>query len=198
MVSRRLRAAGRWFSPTILVLALLCFVLPFATVSCDTPGGYGRAAPGGTTTYNGIDLAVGGRPDVTPPEKVLPVAQQREDRLPAQPAAIVVLILIVAATGFAIATSERRSRRASVAVLAAVAATALLVNQALVQAELALRVGDQLTAAPPPGKTVRDYVHTGAGFVLCLLLLLLALVVNAVGWWQARPRAALVSTEDLR
>jgi hypothetical protein len=73
------------------------------------------------------------------------------------------------------------------------------VNQALVQAELTLRVSDHLTRLAQqgqkldPAKTARDYVQTGQGFVLCLLLLALVVVVNGVGWWRARPRPALVS-----
>ena len=183
------------------MLAGLCFLLPFVTVGCDTPGGYGRAAPGGSTTYSGVDLAVGGQPDVTPDHvRVLPPGEN--DRLPAQPAAAVVLVLIVAAIGFGVRVSAPRARRGAVAVLAGVGATALLVNQALVEATITVRVGDHLTrlvqsgGAVPAGKTARDYVKTGNGFALCLLLLLVVAVANAVGWWLARPRTALVAHSD--
>ncbi len=191
-----LRRAGRWFSPTTLILAGLCFALPFVSVACDTPGGYGRAAPGGTTTYTGFDLVVGGQPDVAPPDKVRPPAQRLDDRLWPQPAAAAVLVLIVAGTALALRMGEPRLRRASVAALAGVAATALLVNQALVEAELAVRVGEQLTQPLPAGKVIRDYVQTGSGFGLSLLLLLLVTVLNGIGWWRARPRAALVAGES--
>jgi hypothetical protein len=177
----------------MLVLAGLSFVLPFVTVSCDVPGGYGRAAPGGTTTYTGLDLATGGSPDVAPIEKVRPRGEWREDRLPPQPAADAVLLLILAGTVLAVTVSDRRGRRATVAVLAGVAATALLVNQALAEADLRVRVGEQMTRPLPAGKVVRDFVHTGPGFVVCLILLLLVGVINLIGWWRARPQAALVS-----
>jgi hypothetical protein len=183
---------GRWFSPTTLVLVGLCFVLPFLTVSCDTPGGYGRAAPGGTTTYNGVDLAIGGRPDVAPPDRVRPMPAGFDDRLWV-PAVTVVLVLLVAGVVLAVTISDRRLRRASLAALAGVAATALLVGQALAQAELTVRVGEQLTGALPAGKSARDYVRTGPGFVLALGLLLIVTVANAVGWVRARPRPALVA-----
>jgi hypothetical protein len=195
-----LRKAGRFFNPTTVILAGLCFVLPFVSVGCDTPGGYAGASPGGTTTYNGIALIVGGEPEVTP-GKERPVPPGEDDRLPPQPAAAAVLLLIVAATGFAIRTHEPRVRRAAVAGLAAVGATALLVNQALVQAELTLRVSDHLTRLAQtgvtldPAKTARDYVHTGPGFGLCLLLLALVAVVNGIGWWRARLRPALVAED---
>jgi hypothetical protein len=177
----------------MLVLAGLTFALPFVTVSCDAPGGYGRAAPGGTTTYTGFNLATGGSPDVAPIEKVRPRGEWRDDRLPPQPAADAVLLLIVAGAVLAVTVSDRRARRATVAVLAGVAATALLVNQALAEADLRVRVGEQLTQPLPAGKVVRDFVHTGPGFVVCLILLLLVGVINAIGWWRARPQAALVA-----
>jgi hypothetical protein len=193
VVHRALTTAGRFFNPTVLILAGICFAFPFVTVACNTPGGYGRAAQGGTTAYSGIDIAAGGRPQVTPPDSILPLGEQRDDQFPPQPAAIVVLILLVAGTGFAIAIADPRARRVTVTVVSGVAGTALLVNQALFQSDVALRVGEQ--AGPlPSGKTARDYVHVGPGFLLCLLLLLIAVVVNAVGWWRARPRPALVST----
>jgi hypothetical protein len=196
-----LRKAGRGISPVTLVLAGLCFLLPFVTVGCDTPGGYARAAPGGSTTYTGVDLAFGGQPDVTPDHvRALPAGE--DDQLPVQPAAAVVLVLVVAAIGFAVRVSAPRARRSAVAVLAGVGATALLVNQALVEATVTVRVGDHLTrfvqsgGAVPAGKAARDYVQTGQGFGLCLLLLLLVAAANAVGWWLARPRTALVGRPD--
>ena len=195
-----LRNAGRFVNPTTLILAGLCFVLPFVSVGCDTPGGYAGTSPGGTTTYNGVALIVGGEPEVTS-GKERPVPPGEDDRLPPQPAAAAVLLLIVAATGFAIRSREPRTRRASVGSLAAVGATAVLVNQALVEAELTLRVSDHLTrlaqtgVALDPAKTARDYVQTGQGFLLCLLLLTLVAVVNGIGWWRSRPRPALIAEE---
>jgi hypothetical protein len=191
-----IRRAGRWFSPTTLVLAGLCFVLPFATVACDTPGGFGRAAPGATTTYTGFDLALGDEPDVGPPEKLRPLPAGQDDRLWPQPAAIAVLLLLIGGVAYAIGVREVRVRRAGLAALSGVAATALLVNQALVESELAVRVGEQLTQPLPAGKGVRDFVHTGVGFAACLLLLVLIALVNVVGWWRARPRPAMVSGES--
>jgi hypothetical protein len=183
---------GRWFSPTTLVLAGLCFVLPFVTIACDTPGGYGRGAPGATTTYNGVDLAIGGQPAVAPPDRVRPLPAGVEDRL-WLPSATVVLLLIVTTTVLAFTIADRRVRRASLAALAGVAATVLLVNQALAEAELAVRVGEQITQPLPAGKSARDYVNTGPGFVLALVLLLSVGVANAIGWVRSRPRPALVA-----
>jgi hypothetical protein len=49
-------------------------------------------------------------------------------------------------------------------------------------------VADGLTAPLPAGKRAGDFVHTGAGFILCAALLVLTAAVNAVGWWRLRPR----------
>jgi len=188
------RRAARWFSPTTLILAGLCFLLPFVTVACDTPGGYGRAAPGGTTTYTGVDLVVGDEPSVTPADKV---RTGPDNRLWPQPAAIVVLVLIVGGVALALRPGRPGIRRAGVAGVALVAATALLVNQALVEAEVALRVGEQLTQPLPADKSVRDYVHTGQGFGFSLVLLLAVTLANSIGWWRTRrPHPALVAGEN--
>lgn len=195
------RKAGRFLSPTTLILAGLCFLFPFVTVSCTTPGGYGRVAQGGSTSYTGLDLVLGAEPEVTK-EHLLPPGEQHDDRLGPQPAAGIVLILIIAGTAFAIRVHERRSRRATVGILSAVAATALLVNQALVQAEVTVRVSDhlaRLARAPqdiPAGESARDFVQTGPAFVFCLFLLLIVAVGNGVAWWRARPRAALVAEQE--
>ena len=192
-----MRRVGRWLSPTTLVLAGLCFTLPFASVACS-PSGYARSAPGGTTTYTGFDLVLGDEPAVTPPDQQRPLPPGLEDRLWPQPAAIAVLLLVLGGVAYSIVVREARVRRGGVAVLGAVAATSLLVNQALVESELAVRVGSQLTQPLPAGTGVRDLVHTGGGFGLCLVLLVLVSAGNALGWWRARPRPALVAGDPER
>jgi hypothetical protein len=188
---------ARWLNPTTLGLAILCFVLPFVTVSCDAPGGYGRGQTGTTTTYTGVDLVVGAEPKFAPPEKAKPPEAAHAVKLYPQPAAVAVLLLLVAAIAYAVRVQHPRVRRGGVALLTAIAATALLVNQALVESAIAVKLGDQLTQLLPPGKVLRDYVKTGAGFGLCLLLLFLVAVVNTIGWWTARARPALVAAEPL-
>lgn len=184
-----LRRGGRWFSPVTLALAGLCFLLPFVAVACDTPGGFGRASQGGTTTYTGIDLVVGGQPEVSPPGNVRPLPADQNDQLWPQLPAIAVLGALVVGTAFAIRVRGVRPRRGGVAVIATAALTALLVNQALVEGELTARVADAVAQPLPDGKRAGDYVHTGLGFVACAALLVLAAVVNALGWWRARPQA---------
>jgi hypothetical protein len=199
VVNPKVRKAGRFLNPTTLILAAFCFTLPFVTVSCGTPGGYGRVAHGGSTAYTGFNLVFGDAPDVSK-QPLLPPGEQTDDRLGVQPAAVIVLILVIAAFVFAIRIHDRRQRRATVATMTAVAATALLVNQALVQAEVAVRVSDhlaRLARAPqdiPAGESARDYVQTGPGFGFCLVFLLILVVGNGIAWWRARPRAALVAS----
>jgi hypothetical protein len=138
---------------------------------------------------------LGAEPDVAPPERVRPEAEWREDRL-WQPAALAAFVLLVAAVVWAALVGQPRQRRGGVAARAGVAATALLVNQALAEAELAVRVADQLAQTLPAGTSARDFVHTGVGFVLCLLFLLLVTALNLVGWWRSRARPALVGPGD--
>ncbi|MBX6751838.1 MAG: hypothetical protein IRY85_19635 [Micromonosporaceae bacterium] len=200
------RKAGRWFNPMTLLLAMACFALPFVSVACDTPGGYAGASPGGTTSYNGVALVIGGRPEVTDGHE-RPVPPGEDDRLPPQPALAAALVAIVAAGAAAIRVRSVRTRRATVAALAAAGAAALLVGQVLVVAELTVRLSDHLARMAAEGvtldatKTARDYVQTGQGFLLCLVLLTLVIFINGIGWWRARPRPALVApapTVDLR
>jgi hypothetical protein len=198
VVRRFVRSAARWLNPTTLGLALLTFVLPFVTVSCDAPGGYGHGQSGTTTAYTGVDLVVGAEPKFSPPEKAKPPETARDVRLPPQPAAIAVLLLLVATIAYAVRTQDPRVRRGGVALLAAIAATALLVNQALVESAVAVKVGDQLTEPLPAGKVLRDFVKTGPGFGLCLLLLALVAVVNVIGWWTIRARPALVAAPPIQ
>jgi hypothetical protein len=174
-------------------LAMLCFVLPFVTVSCDAPGGYGHGQAGTTTTYSGVDLVVGAEPKFSPPEKAKPPEAARDVKLYPQPAAAAVLLLLVAAIGYAIRVQSPRTRRGGVALLTAIAATALLVNQALVESAVAVKLGDQLTEPLPAGKALRDYVRTGPGFGLCLLLLAIVALLNTIGWWNTRARPAQVA-----
>jgi actin-like ATPase involved in cell morphogenesis len=179
-LSRR-SAARRWPSATVLVLAVLSFLLPFATVSCGLPGGYGRATPGGTTTYTGVDLVVGGVPDV-PAKYLRPRFEQRNDRLPPQPLLLAALLTAMAAAVAVVAARPRR--RAVVAALATVSAVALLAGQAVAVGQLITRV--EAHSPLPAGKTADDFVNTSVGFWLALALMTAAGAGNAVGLLRHR------------
>ncbi len=193
-----LRKAGRSFNPVTLVLVALCFALPFVTVGCDTPGGFAGASPGGENRYSGYALAFGSAAEVTEGHE-RPIPAGERDRLPPQPAAIAALFVVVAAIVLTFAISQARARRGSLAALSAAGLTALMVNQALAEGEVTLRVADHLNrfvqqgGQLDPAKTAADYVHTGPGFALAMLLLAALTVLNGIGWWRARPRPALVA-----
>jgi hypothetical protein len=185
----------RGLTPAGFVLAGLCFLLPFATVSCDAPGGFGRAAPGGTTTYTGVDLVIGGAPAV---DKPAPLAQQRDDRLGVQPLAVALAILIVGAGVATAVVSHARARRITGLATATSAAVLLVANQAVTEALLAEQLREQLTEVMPAGKRAADFVHTGQGFGVCLLVLLGVIVGNAItlawrSWQLRRERRRLVA-----
>lgn len=190
------RHLARWLTPTGFVLAGLCFALPFVTVSCDAPGGYGRSAPGGTTTYTGFDLVTGDEPAVDP-EHVRPAAEQREDRLDPQPLAIAALLLIAAGAVTA-AVRDARLRRATAAALAAGAAVFLVANQGTAEAIIAERLQAQLTTPLPAGKEAADYVQTNPGFLAGALLLGVLAVGNLVARLTRRRSAEPVAGASQR
>jgi len=160
------------FRPAGLVVAGLMMVLPFISVSCDVPGGYGRAAPGGTTKYNGITLIVGGEPEVDPPDKI---RDGDPANLPPQPLLILTVLLLIAGIVLTLQVSDTVARRATICLLSGVAAIFLVVGQITVQSQLHERV---------PAK----YVHNQPGFWLCLATLVIVMAANAIGWLRAVAR----------
>ncbi|HET8681303.1 MAG TPA: hypothetical protein VFM54_05450 [Micromonosporaceae bacterium] len=183
-----MRRLTRWLTPTTLALAASCFLLPFATVSCGTPGGYGRVRAGGGTEYSGADLAFGGAPAVDE-QFLLPAEQWRPDRLPPQPLALAVLGLLAVGLAVAVLRRDPAFRRAGTAAVSAAAALLLLGNQARVESLLAERVQEQVRRAAPQAPLAADHVQTGSGFWFCLILLLVLCLGNAAGWWRLRRRA---------
>jgi hypothetical protein len=183
----RTRRRRPLLSPAALLLVLVCFLLPFASVSCGLPGGYGRAQPGGSTTYTGLDLVVGGTPDVHPPEQLRPPSERGPDRLGPQPVLLLALLTTVAAAVVAVAVRAPRPRRVTVAALATTAALFLAAGQEIVLELLAARV--QAQSAVPAGRTARDFVGTGIGFRLALGLLTIGALANVlalVPWARLR------------
>ncbi|GGM54007.1 Hsp70 family protein [Dactylosporangium sucinum] len=177
------RPRRRWLSPVMLALAIACFLLPFATVSCGLPGGYGRAGAGGTTEYSGLDLAVGGTPAVAA-EHVRPRVEWRPDRLEPQPAQALALLATLAGLAAGVGLARDRRRHAVVAALAGAAAVALVAGQAALTARLAAAVRAQ--SAVPAGKTAGDFVGTGAGFWLATVLVTLVAAGNLLRWLRRR------------
>lgn len=169
----------RWLSPVLLLLALLCFALPFATVSCDAPGGYGRVTQGGTTTYRGIDLATGARPQVTSGH-LRPPSTRQPDRVATQPGLLAAAVLIGTLAVVGLSIGHTRRRQAVMAPGAALSIVTLVTGIVTAQRALVLRVKAELArAGPVHTKAPSSYVNVGSGFSLCLLLLLIVLAENA-------------------
>ncbi len=167
-----------------MIAGLLLF-MPFVAVSCEAPGGFGRAAPGGTTTYTGMDLVTGGTPEVSPADKV---REGPHETVPAQPMAIIALLLITAGVVVTLVVGQVLIRRAVATILAGLAALALTVNQLTVQSLLIDRVQAQLTVAIPAGKQTADFVRTQSGFWLCVITLIVLVMVYGAGWIRNTTR----------
>ncbi|MET7423432.1 Hsp70 family protein [Dactylosporangium sp. NPDC005555] len=168
----------RWRSPATVLLILLCFALPFATVSCEPLDGYGRAQRGGTTQYTGFDLASGGSPAVSPADQRRPPDPRHPDRLDPQPPHIAALLLLAAILAVTAGLAHDRRRRAVTAALAGLAVLVLTAGQLIVTDRLAGAVVAQ--SRLPEGKAAADMVGTGPGFWLAATLLALLAAGNAV------------------
>src|SRR5688572_16121947 len=66
--SNRMRPATTNLGRLIIGFALLAFLLPFATVGCGAPKGYGSIGDGVTAQYRGVTLALGGAPELRAPD----------------------------------------------------------------------------------------------------------------------------------
>jgi hypothetical protein len=179
----RLRRSGRWVSFSGFVLVAILFLLPFVTVSCAAPGGYGRAAAGATTNYSGVDLAVGGSPAVD--GLLRPPAERHTDELPVQPIATLALLVVIAGAVVVALVRAVRARRLSAAGTALAAAVLVGSAVASAQALVEARLREQLTVEMPAGKTAADFVGTGTGAWLCMVVLALLGGANLFGWWRA-------------
>ncbi len=180
----------RWVRPPVLALVLAFFALPFLTVGCDTPGGFGRVSAGGTTSYRGYQLAFGLEPSRGPVEHVLPDGQGVDDRLGVQPLAVAALLLVLAALTASIVVSTAQLRRLICCVLASTALVATVVAVLVVRTRLVDLVADQLHDRPvPPDRTAAGYVSWGAGFGLTVVMLAAAGLVDLFLALGAHARA---------
>jgi hypothetical protein len=184
---------GRWFRPAGFVLVAFFLLLPFVAVSCDVPGGFGRAAPGGTTTYTGVQLMLGESPDIQPVDKIRGGTDQKLDP---QPLLLMVFLLAVAGMVIAVVVQNQLVRRAVLTGVAGLAAIFVVTSQITVEALLRERIRAQVTQPLPPNKQINDFVHTQLGFVLCLGTLVLMVIIHGVGWFRSANRPpALVAPE---
>ncbi|GAA2103178.1 hypothetical protein GCM10009841_20180 [Microlunatus panaciterrae] len=165
---QRIWPQTKWLRPSLLGLVLLSFFLPFVTVSCDTPGGFGRVDAGGTTSYSGFDLVFGGEPERSA-SQLLPPGKGTSDLIGVQPVAVVGLALLLAALVCSLVIRRPELRNVTVAALGVATVVALNISQLLVHLELSRMVAAQLAGrSVPPGARPGDYVRAGQGFALAM------------------------------
>jgi hypothetical protein len=135
---------------------------------------------GGTTTYTGLDLAVGSSPTVDV-EHLRPETEQQSDDLGVQP--VIALAALGTLAAIVLPLVSARRRRLS-ALLAGASAALLAIGILIARSTLVDRVAEQATAPFPAGKSAGDYVKWGIGFWIVLGLMVVGTVF---GWVGARP-----------
>jgi hypothetical protein len=179
---------ARRISPWTLAIALAVFLLPFATVSCATPGGQGSVGAGVTAKYSGLTLAVGGDPTLQAVEgRPTPGPPTPDDRVPLQP--FFALALGLTAVALVVAIRARHRRALGVAAFAAGAGASATVGMALVDRWLTDRIVATLARQSSPRLATTDpatYVNADLGFFLLVLILFGTLGVNALALIRSR------------
>jgi hypothetical protein len=187
---------GRLLSPAGFGLVLLLFLLPFLAVSC----GSGQETAVGT--FTGIDMVVGGEPDLVVPAMNDEEAQEAQqaivamfhDQIDAEPLAILAALVMLLAMAAAL-VRERMARHA-LSVGMAVLATALLAA-AVVRATS--RIEEALRNIAEQPETAAFDVSLRYGFWLCVAVLAALTVGHAfalVQAWRAPPTARQEAREE--
>lgn len=175
--------------PSGFLLVLMCFALPFLTVSCDS------TASTVSVTYSGFDLVTNGQPTVEGSGLRADSAtdgtggQQDYGVSGLQPLAIAVVALLVAAAVM-VSVAPGRLRLWSGAGAALVAAVLLAVNQALLHRAIVDVLNQAVSKTqdqPAWSGVLRSFrldaaklVHTRFGFWLALALLLVVALYYGV------------------
>jgi hypothetical protein len=186
---------GRLASPAGLVLAGLCFLLPFVSVSCSS--GPSEEHVEMTLSYSGKDLVAGGWPDLhyVDSQQTVDQADLRRSPLsgtplapfPVEPFAVAVVTLL--AVGIVAALIRRAAPRQL-----AVGTVALVSAVLLVGAELRARNEAARQLEPYTGQTIeqlRDRIDLARGFWLALAVLLAVGCGSIVRYvWHSRSTDA--------
>jgi hypothetical protein len=173
----------RWVSSGIIGVALACFLLPFVSVSCAAPRGYGSGGGGVTVAYSGVTLAAGGEPRVSPGNRPLdPAASPAEDHAEAQPLLAAGLILVIAALVVGLAAGYRR-RKVAVGALATLAAVSTVVGTLRFRADLNDAIAAKLARVSPDALAnfVAKYGRDNLVQVTNTVWIVTALLVVAAG-----------------
>jgi hypothetical protein len=174
---------SRLLSPAGFGLVLLCLALPFVTVSCSVTGDGTTAASStgsATASFSGLDLVMGGSPDVSTPDGPIPInsdsdqiyQNQVASHLTDDPFLIAALVVLFVAMATALVGSTRL-RLALGAILAAVAGL-LMVGA---EVRLIQRLNDSQLWVPIVGPYKAEAARPAIGFYVAVALL----VVLAAG-----------------
>ncbi len=199
---------ARGISPILLVLAALCFLLPFAAVSCNTSAaggalGSGLSQLGGSAssvspqetaclndlsngkdfvTYSGVDLVAGSNPAINS-ASCSATSSSSTDRggVGAQPLLIVALILIAVGVLAAVLRAQMRAVVAGAAAL--IAGVLVIIGSGTAQSDITTKISSGSTTSSFSSLGVGSLgnffnVHASIGFWLVLVALFLALLVN--------------------
>jgi hypothetical protein len=181
---------GRLLSPAGFGLVLLLFLLPFLSVSC------GSGAETAVGTFTGIDMVVGGEPDLVVAAMTDEEAQEAQqgivamfrDQLDLEPLAILAALVLLLAMAAGL-VRERLARHALASGLAVLAAAML--SGAVVRAMS--RINDALRSITEEQGTDGYAVDIRYGFWLCVAVLGALTVGHALALvraWRAPPAKA--------
>jgi hypothetical protein len=119
----------RFVSPALLLAVLLCFFLPFFSVSCTSGVGQMKA------TVTGMDQVFGGEPEYTgfrPPPTAPGATAVDDENSRVSPGALIGFTAIVIGIGVGLGLPRPRARWLSGAVASGMALAAVVVNQVMV------------------------------------------------------------------
>ncbi len=175
----------RFISPAVLLAVLLCFFLPFFSVSCSSGVAEMKA------TVSGMDQVFGGEPAYSgfrPPPASESATAADEQKSQISPWALIGFAAIVVGVGLGLGLPRPRARWISGAVASGIALVAVVVNQVMIhrRAKEALNQAastfrDQLGNNPIFGQSIPvPALELGdePGFWIVTVLLGLAVVYN--------------------
>jgi hypothetical protein len=179
----RLQRLAGSVSPWVLALVVLGFLLPFVSVSCAAPAGYGSGGGGVTASYSGMTLASGGGPKVQPPDRELAKGASRtEDSIDVQPMLLGALILLLGAV--ALVRHRNRACLLATALLSGVAAVLTVAGVFVFASALADRVAAKLDALHVTYNRA-DLVAVEKSVYVLVFAMVLVCVLNLVAGLRA-------------
>lgn len=189
----------RLLSPAGFLLVAICFVLPFVTVSCESSGGDppGVIAEG---TYSGVDMVVGGAPDLTwqglgrddLPED-LQAQEDPEEPEPLDPQPLAILAAVAIALGVAAALLPTRWARTLAGLgCAAIGVVTLIGAELVLLSDIQHQINEG--GLDEAGAGVEARVRPRFGFWLAALFLLGLAVANGLALLRTRAAPPVPGT----